>query len=104
MDGTLEGQLNEDLSRTGSSTGSCSFFKWPLELSENQKTAMVNYFQVPTGSSAIGLKVFPEQRIKFAKGFEKLLLDKAMDATVNTHQDQQKIVTISGIITEPRRG
>jgi hypothetical protein len=60
------------------------------------KTAHVNYLQVSTSSPAIGQNILPEQRIKFAKEFEKLFHKKDMDAKVTTHGDNQTIVTISG--------
>ena len=62
----------------------------------NYKTAHVNYLQVSTKSPPIGQSVLPEQRIKFAKEFEKLFHNKDMDAKVTTHGDNQAIVTISG--------
>ena len=61
----------------------------------------VIYLHMPTSSPAIGQSVLPEQRIKFAKDFEKQFHDKGMDATVTTDGDQQKVVTIAGkIVTE----
>ncbi len=58
----------------------------------------MNYLQISTISPPIGQGASPEQRIKFAKEFEKLFQKKGMEATVTTSGDQQRIVTISGKI------
>lgn len=66
------------------------------------KDEHVIYLHMPTNSPAIGHGVLPEQRIKFAKDFEKQFHDKGMDATVTTNGDQQNIITITGkVVNEP---
>jgi hypothetical protein len=66
------------------------------------KDEHVNYLQIKTSSPAIGQSVIFEQRLKYAKDFEKLLHGKGIDATVTTNGIQQRIVTISGnIINRP---
>lgn len=68
----------------------------------NTKEEHVNYLQISSCSSAIGQTVLPEQRIKFAKDFEKQFHDKGIDATVTAHGDQQRILTITGkVVNEP---
>jgi hypothetical protein len=68
----------------------------------NIKDEHVIYLHMPTSSPAIGQNVLFDQRIKFAKDFEKQFHDKGMDATVSTNGVQQRIVTISGkVVNEP---
>ena len=69
---------------------------WGVWKYQSNKAPHVNYLQVTISSPALGQSVLPEQRIKFATGFEKMFHDKGMDAKVTTHGDKQAIVTISG--------
>jgi hypothetical protein len=75
-----------------------AIFLGGLLMNEKNNTAHVNYLQISSNSPAIGQIVLPEQRIEFAKGFERLFHGKGMEATVTTNGDQQKVVTISGKI------
>jgi hypothetical protein len=65
---------------------------WGFWNYQKDKTGHVNYLQISTSSPAIGQSVLPEQRIIFAKGFEKLFHDKGMDAKVTTHGDKQTML------------
>jgi hypothetical protein len=65
---------------------------------QRNNTPHVIYLQISTSSPAKGQSVQPEQRIKFAKDFEKLFHDKRLDGTVIANGDQHKIITISGKI------
>jgi hypothetical protein len=68
----------------------------------NTKDEQVIYLQITASSPAIVQSVPSEQRIKFAKDFQKQFHDKGMDATVTTHGDQQNILTISGkVVNDP---
>jgi hypothetical protein len=71
-------------------------------MDQQSKTTNVNCLEITTNSPAIGQSILPEQRIQFAKDFEKLFHDKGINATVTTHGDQQRLITISGkIVNEP---
>jgi hypothetical protein len=57
---------------------------------------------MPNSSPATGQSVLFDQRIKFAKDFEKQFHDKGIDAIVISNGVRQSILSISGkVVNEP---
>ena len=68
----------------------------------NTKDEHVIYLHMPTSSPAIGQSVLFDQRIKFAKDYEKQFHDHGMDAIVISKGVRQMILAISGkMVNEP---
>jgi hypothetical protein len=62
----------------------------------NNKIGHIVYLHISTISPAIGDSVLFDQRINFAKDFEKQFHDKGIDAIVISNGVRQSILSISG--------
>ena len=71
---------------------------WGIWKYQNTKAGRVNNLQITTTSPPIGQGVLPEERIRFAREFEKQFHDKGMDAAVNTQGQLEKTIIIRGNI------
>ena len=75
---------------------------WTWKHQTAQDLSQVKHLEISTTNPPAGMNVLPEQRRKFALGFEKFFKAKGMDATVTTTGDfHTKVLVRGSIVNEP---